>query len=212
MTEERQMTESDSTTAQAADKAQEMAGQAKEQAQQTASQAKDQLRSQVDQRSTMAGEQVSRQAGDIRTVAEQLREQGKEGPAKVAEQAAERAERVGSYLQQSDADRILSDVEDFARSNPWAVAAGGLAFGFAASRMLKASSSRRYEERTRVDRQLPAVGETTSVPGVTDALAPEAPPRPAAVDDPLGRPAPPPVSEPPAVSDPLRTPTPGSSQ
>jgi hypothetical protein len=148
MREERQMTESDSTTAQAADKAQEMAGQAKEQAQQTAGQAKEQLRSQVDQRSTMAGEQVKRQADDIRTVAEQLREQGKEGPAKIAEQAAERAERVGSYLQQSDADRILSDVEDFARQRPWAVVAGGVALGFAASRFLKASGGDRYRGST----------------------------------------------------------------
>jgi hypothetical protein len=37
-------------------------------------------------------------------------------------------------------------VEDFARSKPWAVAAGGLALGFAASRFLKASSSRRYQQ------------------------------------------------------------------
>ena len=55
-----------------------------------------------------------------------------------------RAERLGGYLQESDGDRILRDVEDFARRNPWAVAAGGLLVGFAASRMLKASSGDRY--------------------------------------------------------------------
>ena len=33
----------------------------------------------------------------------------------------------------------------FGRRQPWAVIAGGLALGFAASRFLKASSSRRYE-------------------------------------------------------------------
>ena len=205
-------TSGDGVKEQAQEKAQEVREQAGEQVRKATGQARDRARDQVDQRSTQAGEQVHQHASDLRDVAEQLRGQGKEGPAKIAEQVADRAERAGSWMKESDADRILSDVEDFARSNPWAVAAGGLAFGFAASRMLKASSSRRYEERTRVDRQLPAVGETTSVPGVTDALAPEAPPRPAAVDDPLGRPAPPPVSEPPAVSDPLRTPTPGSSQ
>ena len=99
------------------------------------------------QRSTQAGEQVHQHASDLRDVAQQLREQGKDGPAQVADQVAERAERAGSWMKDSDADRILADVEDFARSNPWAVAAGGLALGFVASRLLKASSSRRYEQR-----------------------------------------------------------------
>jgi ElaB/YqjD/DUF883 family membrane-anchored ribosome-binding protein len=128
--------------------AQEAASQAKEQAGQAVGQARDQLRTQVDSRSTQAGEQVSAQAGDIRTVAEQLREQGKDKPAQLAEQAADRAEKVGSYLQESDADRILNDVEDFARQRPWAVVAGGIALGFAASRFLKASSSDRYRTGT----------------------------------------------------------------
>jgi gas vesicle protein len=134
-------------TAQAKDKAQELAGQAQEQAHQAAGQARDQVRSQIDQRSTDAGRRVSNQAGDLRTVGEQLREQGKDQPAKVADQAADRLERVGSWLTESDADRILSDVEDFARKQPWAVMAGGLALGFAASRLLKASSRDRYHGR-----------------------------------------------------------------
>jgi hypothetical protein len=133
---------------QAQEKAQELAGQAGEQAKQAAGQAKDRLREQVDQRSTQAGEQVAGQAGDIRTIAEQLREQGKDKPAQLAEQAADRVESVGGYLRDSDADRILSDVEDFARRQPWAVIAGGIALGFAASRFLKASSSERYYGRS----------------------------------------------------------------
>jgi hypothetical protein len=83
-------------------------------------------------------------AGDARSVAEELRKQGKEAPARYVEQAADRAERAGDWLRDSDGDRILGDVEDFARRNPWAVAAGGLLLGFAASRLLKASSSVRY--------------------------------------------------------------------
>jgi hypothetical protein len=129
---------------QAQEKMQDAAGQAREKAQEGAERARQGLRGQVDQRSTQAGQQVRSQSQDIRSVAEQLREQGKEGPAKLAEQAAERAERVGGYLEESDADRIIHDVEDFARRQPWAVALGGLALGFAASRMLKASSSERY--------------------------------------------------------------------
>src|SRR3954470_1491765 len=131
-----------STTDQAKEKVQETAQQAK-------GQARGQLRQQVDQRSTQAGEQVSSTAGDVRSVAQQLREQGKDQPAKLADQAADRAERLGSYLKDSDADRILDDIEDFGRRQPWAVMAGGIAIGLIASRFLKASSSSRYEQRYR---------------------------------------------------------------
>ena len=106
----------------------------------------------VDRRSTQAGEQVTSNAGDARSVAEELRKQGKDTPARYVEQAADRAERLGGYLQESDGDRILRDVEGFARRNPWAVAAGGLVLGFAASRMLKASSGERYRSSLAADR------------------------------------------------------------
>ncbi len=129
------------TTGQAKDKAQEAAGQAKEKA-------GSQIRSQVDQRSTDAGQKVGGFAADVRTVGDTLREQGKDQPAKLADQAADRAERLGGYLQESDADRILSDLEDFGRRQPWAVIAGGIALGLVASRFLKASSSDRYQQRS----------------------------------------------------------------
>src|SRR3954466_9026659 len=128
-------------TAQATAKAQEVAGQAKEKAQEATDQAKGRVREQVDQRSTEAGKQVSTSAGDLRSVSEELRKQGKDTPARLAEQAADRTERVGSYLTESDADRILDDVEDFARRQPWAVVAGGLALGFPAPRLLNGGRS-----------------------------------------------------------------------
>ena len=152
---------------QAQEKAQELAGQASEQAKQAAGQAKDRVRTQIDERSTQAGEQVSSQAGDIRTVAEQLREQGKDKPAQLAEQAADRVEQVGSYLRDSDSDKILGDVEDLARQKPWLVIAGGIALGFAASRFVKASSSDRYYSRT--PQQLP--NTTTRPAGTTQPPA-----------------------------------------
>ena len=127
------------------EKAEQAAGQAQEKAKEAGQQARDSVREQVDQRSTEAGDRVQASAGDVRSVAEELRKQGKDAPAKYAEQAADRAERAGKWLTESDGDRILRDVEDFGRSNPWAVVAGGLALGFAASRLLKASSSERYK-------------------------------------------------------------------
>jgi ElaB/YqjD/DUF883 family membrane-anchored ribosome-binding protein len=133
--------------------------QAKEKAQAAAVQAKDkagsQLRSQVDQRSTDAGHRVSGLASDVRAVSESLREQGRDQPAKLVEQAADRANRLGGYLKQSDADRILGDVEDFGRRQPWVVIAGGVAIGLVASRFLKASSIERYEKRTSIQPREP---------------------------------------------------------
>jgi uncharacterized protein YjbJ (UPF0337 family) len=130
---------------QAQEKAQEVVGQAQEKAQGAVSQATSRVREQVDQRSSDLGQRASTTAEDLRGVAEHLRSEGKDQPAQLAEKAAERVEEVGGYLQRSDGERILGDIEDFGRQRPWAVVAGGLALGFAASRFLKASSRGRYQ-------------------------------------------------------------------
>ena len=164
--------------------------QAKEKAQEAAGEAKGRVREQVDQRSTEAGKQVSTTAGDLRSVSEELRKQGKDTPARLAEQAAERTERLGSYLSESNADRILSDVEDLARRQPWAVVAGGLALGFAASRLLKASSSERYQQRS----SQPAHIERPATPNGNgaDPATPRLPANPVSQTPPAAY-APPPV-------------------
>ena len=131
-------------TGQAQEKAKEVAGQAQERVQGAAQQAKGRLREQVDQRSTQAGQQMNTVAEDVRSVAEELRTQGKDTPARYAEQAAEKAQSAGQWLENANGDQILNEVESFARKNPWAVAAGGLVLGLAASRLLKASSTERY--------------------------------------------------------------------
>jgi gas vesicle protein len=102
-----------SATEQAQQKVQDAGRQAQQQAQHAAGQARNRIREQVDQRSTDAGEQISSQASDLRTVADQLREQGKDKPAQLAERAAQYTGRVGSYLKETESDRILSDAEDF---------------------------------------------------------------------------------------------------
>jgi hypothetical protein len=129
------------------EKAQEVAGQAQEKAQEAAGQAQEMMRAQVDQRSTQAGEKISETAHDLRSVSEELRNQGKDTPAKFADRGAEQIERVGSYLSESDGGKLLSDVEEFGRRQPLAVPAGGLVVGMAAARFLKASSRSRYRGR-----------------------------------------------------------------
>ncbi|MFN2490931.1 MAG: hypothetical protein ABR529_14595 [Actinomycetota bacterium] len=127
---------------------QEATGQARERAQEVAGEARGRIQEQVDQRTTKAADQVGSMVENLRSVAEELRKQDKGGPASFADQAATKVERFGSYLRDSDSQRMLDDVEDFARRQPWAVVAGGIAVGFLASRLLKASSGERYQSRT----------------------------------------------------------------
>jgi hypothetical protein len=157
------------------------ADEAKEKARQAAGQARVKFREQVDERTTQAGERVGTAAGDVRSVADELRRQGKETPAKYAEQAAERADRLGGYLRDSDGERILRDVEEFARSKPWAVAAGGLALGFMASRLLKASSTERYRRLPQSGYSQPYgdAGYGSSAAGTPSPAVPAEPPAPA---------------------------------
>ena len=162
------------------EKTQEVAGQAQEKAQEAAGQAKSRVRDQVDQRSNEAAERVQTTAKDIRGVGDELRKQGKEQPAKIAEQVAERAERVGGYLERSDGETILHDVEDFGRRQPWAVMLGGLVVGVAASRLLKASSESRYQQKSRPPQVSGQTGNGVGVYEPQPVPAAEIPPVPGA--------------------------------
>jgi hypothetical protein len=142
-------TTADSAADQARAKTQEVGAQAKEKAQEAGQQARGRVRDEVDRRSTQAGDQAGSTAQALRQASQKLRDDGNEPVAKGMEQVAQRVESAGSWLRESDGDRILREVEDFGRRNPLAVVAGGLALGFAASRLLKASSRRRYQETSR---------------------------------------------------------------
>ena len=159
----------DSAAGKAQDKAQEAASQAQEKAHQAAGQARSRIRDEVDTRSTQAGEQAGTVAQDVRSVGEHLRSQGKDKPAEYADKAAERVADLGDYLKRSDGDAILRDADRFGRERPWAVIAGGVALGLAASRFVKASSSRRYQEYES-SRNLPARRQDVD-PGVVPAAS-----------------------------------------
>ncbi len=103
------------------------------------------IREQLDQRSTQAGEQVQSIGQVLQSGANQLRSEGKDLPAQVVEQVARRADDLGGYLQSAQADRILGDLESFARRRPWVTAGVGVLAGFVASRFVRASGDRRYE-------------------------------------------------------------------
>ena len=119
-------------------------GAVKEKGQELRTQVTSRLREQVDSRSGQAAEQVQSFAQTIRRTGSELRAQGQEGQGNVLDQVAMRAERVGGYLTQADADTLLSDVrrygaraKDFVMQQRLLVASGGLTLGILASRLLK---------------------------------------------------------------------------
>jgi ElaB/YqjD/DUF883 family membrane-anchored ribosome-binding protein len=131
------------------EKGEELASSAQEQlstkAHELGEDARFQVREQLDQRSTQAGEQVQAMSHALHSSVQQLRSEGKDVPAKVMAQVAERAEDLGTYLQSTQSDRMLLDLERFARRRPWVTAGIGVFAGFVASRFVKASADRRYD-------------------------------------------------------------------
>lgn len=159
--------------AHAQDKALELKDQAQEKAHEAKGQVAGRVREQVNTRSTEAGQQLGSVAEALRSTSEKLTEDGKDIPARIVEQGAEQAERLGTYLRDADADVILQSVEDFGRRRPAVVAAGAAVLGFLASRFLRASSERRYQ--TSPDRQSTAYRRVPSPSSV-------------AYEDPMARP------------------------
>ncbi|MCW2972234.1 MAG: hypothetical protein JWN72_507 [Thermoleophilia bacterium] len=99
---------------------------------------------QADERSTAIGEHASTIAEALTSTSSSLRGQGEDMPAKALDAVTERVEQVGSYLTNTDGEKILHDIEAAARKRPWVTAAALFGIGFAASRVLGASSKDRY--------------------------------------------------------------------
>lgn len=123
----------------------QVTGQVKDKVQDATGQAKGAANEQLDTRSTQLGETVESKADDVRAVSSTLHEQGNEGIAKLVDQAASYTEQMADYLKGADGGKIMGDLETFARKQPWAATIGGLALGFAASRVVRASSERRHD-------------------------------------------------------------------
>lgn len=132
-------------TQQASAKAQDAAAVAQEKASELREQGTTRLRDQFDQRSSEAGAQVRTLAEALRRSGNDLRNQGNSNGAQLAGQAADRIERLGTYLEQKRGDELVRDIESFARRRPWMLAAVGTLAGMAAARFVKASSEQRYD-------------------------------------------------------------------
>ena len=89
---------------QASAKMEDAASAAQEQASEWREQGSARLRDQFDQRSTQAGSQVRSLAEALRRSATELGNEGNGSASQLTKQAADRIERVGSYLEQKSGD------------------------------------------------------------------------------------------------------------
>jgi ElaB/YqjD/DUF883 family membrane-anchored ribosome-binding protein len=153
MTETRDASAEQGLTDQASAKVQDAASAAQEKASDLREQGSARLRDQFDQRSNQAGSQVRSLAEAMRRSGNELSNQGNGNAAQLTGQAADRIERIASYLEQKRGDELMRDVETFARRRPWMLAGIGMLAGVAAARFMKASSEERYGDYRRTNQQ-----------------------------------------------------------
>lgn len=157
---------------------QTMVAQAQEKVQETAQQATsavgNAVREQVDTRAAALASELGQIGTAMRRSGHSLRAEGNESSAKTLDSVTERVEALGSYLERTDGDQLLRDVERFGRRQPWALVGAGMTLGFVASRFLKASSRSRYDQQAQVP-----------YPPVARPAVPVAPAPPAPVTSPL---------------------------
>lgn len=120
----------------------------KEKGQELKTQTTGRVRQEVEDRTSAASEQVQSLAQTLRRTASELRAQGQEGQGALLDQLAIRAEQLGGYLTQADADRLAEDAKqyasrgvEFARQQKWLIAPVGLGLGLFAARTLGGRSS-----------------------------------------------------------------------
>ena len=146
MTNTAQGTDQEGLVGQASAQVQEAASTAQEKTGELKEQGKHKLGETLEQRTNEVGVQAQDLARALRRSGEQLSNEGQgEQVAGLAQDAAERIERLGGYLERTSGNELVRDMENFARRRPWVVAGIGLLAGLAASRFLKASSERRYQ-------------------------------------------------------------------
>jgi hypothetical protein len=140
-------------TDQASAKVQDAASAAQEKASELREQGSARLRDQFDQRSNQAGSQVRSLAEALRRSGRDLSSEGNTSGARLAEQAADRIDWAGGYLEQKSGGELMRDIETFARRRPWMLAGLGMLAGVAAARFMKASSGQRYGDYRRTTGQ-----------------------------------------------------------
>ena len=118
---------------QAKEKVREGAEAVQEKAGDGKSQAGQRLRQELDTRSTQVGAELQSTAVAMRRAGEQLRQEGKDGPAQVTSYVAERTERLGGYLSARTPTASCRTSRTSLAVSRGLMAVGGATAGFLAS-------------------------------------------------------------------------------
>lgn len=127
---------------QAKEKTQQLVGQAKEQAGQRLGSGAAQLKGQ-------ASGALGHFAEAMRQVGQQYRQQNRGLVGTVAERAASEAQRLAHYLDHTEVDELVQQLERIARRQPAAFHAGAFAVGLAGARFLRSSRRQWSAQQTR---------------------------------------------------------------
>jgi hypothetical protein len=137
-------TGSGSQTGQVAEQAkqqpQQLAQQARQQASELATRGTKQAKSQLASQKHNASQRLTTVQSALRETGHQLRNQGQGPVAGYVERAADQAERLSTYLRETDVDEIIDEVRSVARRRPGLFLGSAAAIGFFATRFLKSSS------------------------------------------------------------------------
>lgn len=116
---------------------------AQQKASQLAAQGTDQLRTQIDSRTGEACRQTRAIADALRQTGDQARDQGNGTAASIVDMGARRADQLADYLDRTNGETLIRDIQQFGRERPWLAAGIGVAAGMAVGRMIKASTAHR---------------------------------------------------------------------
>jgi len=98
------------------------------------------VQEQIQGRLSQVGQQISSGASDLRGLGEKLQEQGREGIAHLASEAATKVEEVGRYFTDLDGEQMWAKASEVARRQPWLVVGACFAAGLLVARLVKASA------------------------------------------------------------------------
>ena len=100
----------------------------------------------TDELTTRMGGRVETLARALRRAGDGLRDEGEPRFAEMTDQAANRVERLGSYLEGQNPREMMEDIERSARSHPAYFVAGSFAVGLLIGRFLRSSEPETSEE------------------------------------------------------------------
>jgi len=136
--------ESDGNGAPLTEQAKQQAGQVVQQTRQAASrvadQAVQQVKTQIEAGKERAKGELQEVSQALHATSETLREHNQEAIGRYAEAGAELVEQVSGYLRDRNVERIVDDVEGFARRQAGLFLGGAFALGFILSRFFKSSN------------------------------------------------------------------------